>query len=279
MKTSLILSILLFQLISITSNNNNIHYGNRNSTGVLYQQQRNNLISTAYSSPENLVLQINPDYSGIMMAIGNQVCQAFQSIVFIPDPSHPGSTISCPLNYFQENASLAEGWILNDSNEKIQIPNSVNFQKIIVTKKINQKEVKVELSDINSRRLLKYFELDVYHNLNFYKDFDCYAFISFITNVKYYPPNPEFEYLKKTPKVADIVAIAMNNKIPESIVHWALCLGDDLYLSKFGKSGRGPQAFVECMDLQSMMKLYNCNSLFVAVPKADAKPWDGFNLR
>lgn len=277
MKTFLITNILLFQLISISSNYNNIHYGNRENTGIIYQQQKNNLINTVYSSPEILVLQINPDFEGRMMAIGDKVGHTYQSIIFIPDPIHPGNTISCLLSYFQESASLPGGWILNDSNEKIQIPNSVNFQKIIVTKKINQKESKVELSDINNRRLLKYFQLDVFHNLNIYKDFDCYAFISFLSDVKYFPQDPEFEYIKKTPKVGDVVALANSDQIPESILHWAFYLGDNLYLSKFGKSGKGPQAFVEIMDLKNMMQLYNCNLVFVSVPKTNARPWDGLN--
>jgi len=276
-KASLISSILLFQIIAISSNRNDIHYGNGNNKGIIYQQLQNNSISTNYSSPETLVLQISPDFEGGMLSIGDKEAHTFQTLVFLPSPINKGSTISCQLSYFQESASLPGGWILNNSNEKIHIPNSANFQKLIVTKKIMQKEIKLELSDNYCIRLLKYFQLDICHKNN-YKDFDCYAFMSFIADVKYFPKNPEFEYFKRTPKVGDVVALTNGNKIPESILHWALCLGDNLYLSKFGRSGRGAQAFIESMDLQSMMQLYNCNSVLVAVPKVNARPWDGYNF-
>jgi len=67
--------------------------------------------------------------------------------------------------------------------------------------------------------------------------------------------------------------------LPQSIKHWALYLGDDIYLSKFGRSGEGTQSLVEITNLDGMMALYDCQHVFIACPDSEAEPWDGYTFQ
>lgn len=232
-------------------------------------------MSTKFSSPETLVLQILTDD----IKIGKTTVygkEAYRSTVFVFIPNGSGSTISCPLNYFQESVSLPEKWILNDSKEKIEISKTDNFKRIIVTKKTNGIEEIIELPNEYSKRLFDYFMLDVSHNEYLYKGFDCYAFASSIVNVKYHPLSPDFDYKVSPPSIGDIVVLSNGNNLPESIKHWAIFLGNNQYLSKFGRTGEGTSSLLTVMDLEGMKFLYESNLTFIATPKANAKVWEGY---
>ncbi|MGI8788889.1 MAG: hypothetical protein ACR2HG_14195 [Pyrinomonadaceae bacterium] len=234
--------------------------------------------STFFSSPETLVLQILPEIESVKILVNGREAFRIYALVFIPDPYNTGKTISCPMNYFQESVSLPEKWILNDSFKKIELSNADKLKKVIITKKINGNEEKINLPDKYSERILDYFNADVSHNPEKFRGFDCYAFVSLIANVKYFPLSPDFEYKKGNANVGDIVVLANKNNLPNAIMHWALVLGDNLFLSKFGRSGEGTQSLVEVMDLQGMMKLYNCELIYTAIPKFQASSWEGYNI-
>ena len=111
-----------------------------------------------------------------------------------------------------------------------------------------------------------------------YRDFDCYAFVSLLSDVNFNPKNPEFDYIYNDPSVGDIVVLAESDNLPESINHWALYLGDDRYISKTGRSGQGTQSLVEIINLQGMLDLYRSNKLFIAKPQNNAKQWSGYPI-
>jgi len=229
--------------------------------------------TSSYSNYETLVLQIIPEIECGQIQINGQFAQKICANIFIPNSNN---SISCPLNYFQENASLPDKWINNDSGEKLILENIDNLIKVTVTIKLSGKEEKIDLPDSIDTGLLDYFNQDICHNSNAFKGFDCYAFVSLLANVKYFPKDPDFEYIDVEPKVGNITVITSDRKLPEFIKHWALYLGDELCLSKFGKSGEGSQSLVEIVDLNGMMTLYNCQHIYIARPKTNAKPWDGY---
>lgn len=231
-------------------------------------------MSTNFSTPETLVLQILPEIKMGKTTVHGKETYRTSAIVFIPNDS--GGTISCPLNYFQESVSLPEKWILNDLGQKIEIINADKFKKVIVTIKIQGKELMIDLPVEYPKRIFDYFMLDIYHFENKYKGFDCYAFASSIVDVKYYPQSPDFNYKERPPSVGEIVVLANKNNLPDSIKHWAIYLGDNQYLSKFGRSGEGASSLITIMDLNGMKYLYESTLTYVATPKTKAKPWDGY---
>lgn len=231
-------------------------------------------MSTKFSSRETLVLQILTDIKiGKSTVHGKEAFRSY-ALVFIPNSS--GGTISCPLNYFQESVSLPEKWIINDAKQKVEISNADNFKRIIVTKKTNGIEEIIKLPNEYSKRLFDYFMLDVSHNEYMYKGFDCYAFASSIVNVKYYPLSPDFDYKNAPPSIGEIIVLTNGSNLPESIMHWAIYLGDNQYLSKFGRTGEGTSSLITVMDLEGIKFLYESNLTFTATPKANAKAWEGY---
>lgn len=79
------------------------------------------------------------------------------------------------------------------------------------------------------------------------------------------------------PIVGEIVVLANKNSLPDSIKHWAIYLGDNQYLSKFGRSGEGASSLITIMDLEGMIYLYESTLIYIAKPKSEAKPWEGYN--
>jgi hypothetical protein len=73
--------------------------------------------------------------------------------------------------------------------------------------------------------------------------------------------------------------LSSDENLPRSIKHWVMYLGDDLYLSKFGRSGEGTESHVMVMNLEGMKFLYNCKKNYTAKPKLNAEAWDGFNVQ
>ncbi|MBK8548124.1 MAG: hypothetical protein IPL63_12365 [Saprospiraceae bacterium] len=175
-------------------------------------------LTTSFSDSETIVLQILPDVRiGKTIVNGNEAYRTYGH-VFIPKTNNPGYYIHCPLNYFQQSVSLPEKWILDDSGNKLHLSNTDKLTKVIITKKVNGKEEEIELPEEYLGRIMNYFNLDISHNEQKYKGFDCYAFASSIANVKYYPLSPDFEYQDKSPKIGDVVVITNGNDLPESIM-------------------------------------------------------------
>lgn len=233
------------------------------------------IIQSSYCNPKQLVLQIIPELPSDMVNIDNLQFPAVAAFIHIPEA--PPHYISSPLRYFQKNASLSERWILDDKqNKKMELEFIDDVHEVIITKLINGAESIIKIPFVYNKRLLSYFNLDICHNLSLYKGFCCYAFISLIADVKYFPENPEFEYEKKEPVIGDVIVLAENDSLPNSIKHWALFLGDGYYLSKFGKSGYGTQSLLNIMSIDGMKTLYRSNCVFVAKPKTGAKKWDGY---
>lgn len=231
-------------------------------------------ITTSYSNLNTLVLQITPDIKAGNATMFGLEYQRTAAWIIIPETN--SRYIHCPLNYFQESASLPGKWILNDINNRITFDSTSNLNKVIITEFKNGVEQLISIPANFNTRLFDYFKFDICHNLYAYKGFDCYAFICLITNVKYFPQNPYFTYEDKEPDIGDAVVLTQNNALPESIMHWALYLGNDYYLSKFGESGKGASSLLTVMDLKGMCFLYKCNKVFVAKPKPNAKHWDGY---
>jgi len=176
--------------------------------------------STSYSDRHTLVLQILPGLKGAEMQVNGKSAFRTLAMIFLPTV-YPNQTLSCPINYFQENASLSGKWIVDDSLKKMELTGIENLSRVIVTKKINGKEELLNLPLAYAPRLFEYFMLDITHNLGEFRSFDCYAFTSLIANVKYFPRSPAFEYLQNNPKPGDIVVLASAALIPDSIKHWA----------------------------------------------------------
>ncbi len=235
-----------------------------------------NLPNTIYSDPETIVLQIIPESRITKTTVNKKIAYNTTAYVFFPNPNCSKGYIYCSFNQFQKKVSLTEKWFMDDLGRKNNIYNADNFHKVVITRKINGVEEKICLPEYYPQRILEYFKLDIVHNDQKYFWFDCYAFISLITNVNYYPLKPDFEYLKRPPNVGEIVVLANGYSFPESIKHWAVFLGEDQYLTMFGQTGNGAESLLLCMDLNGMMHLCDCNLTFVAVPKNDARQWEGY---
>lgn len=72
--------------------------------------------STSLNNSKQLVLQIVPEAQADLMQINGKVAPLTFAHVFIPKLS--SNYLQCPLNYFQENASLSGKWI-KDSLKKL----------------------------------------------------------------------------------------------------------------------------------------------------------------
>jgi len=193
------------------------------------------------------------------------------SYIFLPN-SKPGTAISCPLNYFQDSCSISEKWIKNDHGHKMKLENLNQLSKVVITKKVDGVESEICLTESFSKRLFDYFNLD----LSFYKGFDCYALQSLLSNVGMHLPSHPWDYEDISPSLGDIIVLSSNKDLAYSIKHWALSLGDDLYLSKFGRSGEGADAQVIIMNLEGMKLLYESSYCYIATPNTNAKIWDGY---
>lgn len=233
-------------------------------------------IDTIHTDKFTLVLQIIPEMAFGPVQVDIRQYNRTAAHIYIPKDDH--GKISCPLNYFQENASLPEKWISDDKGAKIKLENINSLRSVVVTELRNNLESKLDIPIEYQNRLLDYLNLDIFHNQEKFKGFDCYAFVSFIANVIYYPKSPEFDYEDREPKAGEFIVLSDTPGLPESIKHWALYLGNGHYLSKFGLSGYGTQSTLEVMDLQGMKYLYQSNYLFVATPKTGASKWDGFEF-
>ena len=237
-----------------------------------------NSASTKFSNKTRLVLQVNPANHIGGVKIEDRVRPRVETDVFIPKDTY-GNFIWCPFNYFQEHASLKDKYIKDDHNTKIALGYIDNLKDVIVTKVEDGRETEIPLSDAHKRKLLEYLKFDISHYPDSFYSFDCYAFVSLLSDVKFFPTSPEFNYEPKEPAIGDIVVLAKTEDLPHSIQHWAVYLGNDCYLSKFGKSDGTASSLLEVMNLDGMKYLYEAPYCFVATPQAGANKWDGFTLK
>ena len=242
---------------------------------TLTELKGQNMQSTNFSAPDCIVLQICSQEIAGETTVNGKSYRRTAAYIFLPN-SKPGKTISCPLNYFQESCSIPQKWIQNDQGVKIPLTNIEKLSRVVITKKTNAVEEKINISDSISNRLFNYFKFDVDHNEGLFKGFDCYAFQSLLGNVVFFPPSPSWDYKDKKPKIGDCIVLATDEKLPESIKHWTLYLGDDFYLSKFGRGGEGAQSQVTVMTLDGMKYLYDCKKTYAAYPKLNAQEWNGY---
>lgn len=231
--------------------------------------------STNYSNIETIVLQILPEVKSGTIVINNVYATTIQSWFYIPKVKS-GYYIMCPFVYFQTDGSFPGKWINNDIKQKITLTGIDSVKKVLITYKSDNIEEVMDLPQALNLRLLEYLKLDINNNLDAYSGFDCYAFASLISNVKYFPPQPDFNFDKSELKNGDVVVLSDSEDLPNSIKHWAIYLGKGVYLSKFGKNGDGTGALVQAMDLSGMMKLYKCKYWYRATPKKQARLWDGY---
>jgi hypothetical protein len=231
--------------------------------------------STNFSTIECIVIQICPQELAGETTVNGKKFKRTAAFVFLPN-SKPGTTISCPLNYFQESCSITQKWIKSDSGQRIKLESLDQLSKVIITKKVDGIESEIYLPEFFSKKLFDYFALDINNNLVAYKGFDCYALQSLLSDVKMYPPNPTWDYKDISPSLGDIIVLSTDKNIPDSIKHWALSLGEDLYLSKFGRSGEGADSQVTIMNLEGMTLLYECKCCYVVTPIENAEIWDGY---
>jgi len=233
--------------------------------------------SSLFCDANTLVLQIEPGaFTTGKISVGNKYADTRVSHIVMPKGN--GSTIHCPLHYFQEHASLRQRSIWDvDKKESIPLNGVANLKHVIVTVLTNGTESECRLPYAYKARLLEYFTLDICHDVERFREFDCYAFASLLADVRYCRPCPPFDFSEvNTPRAGDIVAMSDGGTLPDSIQHWALCLADDLYLSKFGRSGCGADRFVHVTDLGTMMHLYDCTKKVLARPREGAGPWSGY---
>ncbi|WP_351015078.1 hypothetical protein [Shewanella sp. AC91-MNA-CIBAN-0169] len=224
---------------------------------------------TNFSSSKNLVMQIhvNSFVDGVMTVYGRTV-NRLEVHIFIPSQ---GKSIICPLNYFQDSCSLAQAWILNDDNQKVPLEGISEVEKVIITKCISSLESEVIIPEIISSRLLAYFK----DNLTLNEGFDCHAFACFLVDISCVPEAPNFNFNEDKPKIGDVVCLSTDDKLPSSIKHWAICLGDDTYISKFGKNSENKTTHVDIMGMANMHSLYRTCNVIVAEPLAGAEKWNG----
>ena len=224
----------------------------------------------------HLVLQITPEMSAGAVQIGERIYKRTAAWIYIPK-SNVGS-IFCPLNYFQQSASIPGKWILNNTGQRVILDGISSLNEVTVSELRNDSEIELEIPLNYQIRLYDYFNFDVSHNEAKYKGFDCYAFVSFIGDIKYFPQKPSFEYIKREPVLGEFIVLANSSSLPESIRHWALYLGKGYYLSKFGISGFGTESLLNVMDLDGMKYLYQAEDLYVAAPFTNSKSWEGFEF-
>jgi hypothetical protein len=234
-------------------------------------------MDTEYSSENNLVLQIIPELENGKMIIDGRQSEKVSVIVFIPKLD--GTKIWCPFNYFQDNCSINEKFIISDNGSKMVLDGINELKKIITTIKANNSETELNISENTKVRLLEYFKLDMGNRLDNFIGFDCHAFVSFIKNTKCIPENPEFNFITEENEIDVAVVLSDNTKLPNSIKHWTIYLGDNLYLSKFGENTTGNHNQLAVMGLNGMYHLYNCNLQYTARIKENASKWDGTYAR
>jgi len=217
------------------------------------------------------VIQIATGVTAGRIKYSGRRCDRIASWMILPGI---GGTISCSLSYFQRRASLPERWIARGNAQRLPLERVGELEAVTIGLLENGIESECRLPDAQARALLSYFMMDVGRDPEGHYGFDCYAFVSLLTDSVHRPEAPPFDYEAREARVGDVVVAARGPHLPGGIRHWALSLGNDLFLSKFGKSGQGAQALLETTDGQALLSLYDCDHMLVATRRPDAPPWD-----
>jgi hypothetical protein len=183
-------------------------------------------------------------------------------------------TIACPLIYFQEQASLPNQWIRKDDGQKEKLDNIKELNAFTLTIFDTVGERECPLPERLKNRLLRYFIADIAQNRDRYVGFDCYAFMSFLTDTAFQPESPPFTFEERDPRPGEVVVFAAGPDLPNSIKHWALSVGEGLFLSKFGQTVKEAQALIEVTDTEAPLRLYDCDCVLVATRQANAPRWN-----
>jgi hypothetical protein len=216
-------------------------------------------------------MQIAPGAKAGKIRYSGRRCDRLASWMILPGD---GGTITCSLSYFQRRASLPGRWIARENGQRIPLRRLGELEAVTISIVENGLESECRLPDAQARALLGYFMMDIDRNEAGYRGFDCYAFVSLLTDSMLRPEAPPFEYEERDAKVGDVVVAANGPDLPGSIKHWALCVGENLFISKFGATGLDAQALVETTDRAAILSLYDCDRMLVARKVADAPPWD-----
>ncbi len=234
----------------------------------LSHKQDNEIDTTEFATPTNLVLQVTPGTLAGKVQVHGREWKRTKAMVFLPKKEK--GFFSCPLNYFQDSCSIPFKWIENDRKERVPLDGINGVARVIVSVKKDKSEERVQLSEHVEKAMFDYFAFNVKRRL----DFDCHALICLLANLKLNYLDPPWAFSEDDSQSGEFVMLAANRNLPHSIQHFALCLGKNMYLSKFGKTGQ-----VTLMNLEGMKFLYNCKISFLARPKPGAEPWDGFFAR
>ena len=132
--------------IIISSDNEKILYDQKDS-----MKMNNKPLTSCMSDSKTLVLQIAPELECGQIQINGKITQKIAAHIIIPNSDN---TITCPLNYFQENASLSRKYINTDSGDKYNLEHIDELRSVVITV-INQgEEVMCKLPDDYGIRLL-----------------------------------------------------------------------------------------------------------------------------
>ena len=227
--------------------------------------------TSVFCTPARAVVQIAPGAKAGKIKYSDRRCDRLASWMIL---SGDGGTIACSLSYFQRRASLPGRWIARDNGQRIPLPRAGELEAVTISIVENGLESECRLPHAQARALLRYFMMDIGRNEAGYRGFDCYAFVSLLTDSVLRPEAPPFEFEERDATAGDVVAAANGPDLPGDIRHWALCVGEDLFISKFGATGHDAQALVEITDKAAMLSLYDCHRMLVATKMADAPPWD-----
>ena len=147
--------------------------------------------TSAFCTRARAVIQVFSGTVAGQIAIADRYADKIAAWMILPGD---GGTIACPLNYFQEHASLRQGFIIGDDRQRIALRHVGGLDRITVTILENGREFECGLPHHQQTALLNYFKMDIGRNEAGYVGFDCYAFVSFLTNSAFRPENPPFEY-------------------------------------------------------------------------------------
>lgn len=228
---------------------------------------------TNFSSSESIVIQIHPtSHAGAVTVKGTTVNR---KDIWLYIPKQDGTQIFCPFNYFQDSCSLAEEWIYDNDRQKIHLDGISQLRKVIFTTDVSGQEDEITFPEGLSSRLLAYFK----DHFSSSDGFDCHAFVCFLVDTICVPEAPKFSWSEMEPNIGDIVCLSAEGDLPNSIKHWAIFLGDDMYMSKFGESSGHTDSHVDIMNIENMHSLYQTKNMKVASALAGAEKWNGKFIR
>ena len=227
--------------------------------------------TSAFCTSAKAVIQVVPGLTAGQLRYAHRRCWRIASWMILPGDR---GTIACPLNYFQHRASLRGRWLDRLNGQRLELRGVGALEAVTISVIAHGVEREVALPGGQAAAILEYFLMDIRRDEAGYHGFDCYAFVSLVTNTLYDPSSPPFDYEARPATPGDVVVFARGSDLPHGIRHWALCVGENLFLSKFGQAGHGAHALLETTDAEAIVTLYECDRFLVARRKAHAPPWN-----